>query len=278
MPQAAARGECLSMPSRILGHPVVYCVLLPPGYEVNRSRRYPVLYQLHGLGDNAQMLLRSGGFSLLQDVWERRQAGEFIVVTPEGGASFYINSQDGRRRYEDFFLREFLPFIESRYRVRRGRNFRGVGGFSMGGYGALHLAFSHPKLFGSVSAHSAALIDAAKVPAMSVGQGPAPANVQLLGDVFGSPFDRAFWERNSPLTLARRNDLAGLKIYFDCGAQDDYGFNVGAQELDQVLTSRRVAHEFHLYPGGHTGAYFLEHWTASLQFHSRAFGLGLSPQ
>ena len=125
-----------------------------------------------------------------------------------------------------------------------------------------------------MSAHSAALIDTEKVPGMDAGRAPEPAGVQVLGDVFGKPFDRAFWARNNPIDLARRADLAGLKIYFDCGAQDDYGFNVGAQSLDRVLTSRHVPHEFHLYPGGHTGAYFAEHWPASLAFHSQAFGLG----
>ena len=60
------------MPSKVLGSPVTYCVLLPPSYDADTRRRYPVLYMLHGLGDNAQMLLRFGGFSLLQDAWARQ--------------------------------------------------------------------------------------------------------------------------------------------------------------------------------------------------------------
>src|SRR3990172_2567223 len=119
--RAAGRGECVSMRSRILGDPVAYCALLPPSYDTQKTRRYPVLYFLHGLGDNEQMFLRSGGWSLVQDLWERRQLGEFLIVTPAGGSSFFINSRDGRHRYEDFFLREFLPAIENRYRVRAGR-------------------------------------------------------------------------------------------------------------------------------------------------------------
>jgi S-formylglutathione hydrolase FrmB len=57
---------------------------------------------------------------------------EFLIVTPQGGASFYVNSRDGRQRYEDFFLQEFLPNIEQRYRIEPGRKSRAIGGISMG--------------------------------------------------------------------------------------------------------------------------------------------------
>ncbi len=270
--QATGRAECFSMRSRILGRAVAYCALLPPSYNAKKTRRFPVLYFLHGLGDNEQMLLRSGGLNLVEDLWERRQLGEYLIVTPQGDASFYINSRDGRVRYEDFFVGEFLPFIEQRYRTRAGRSNRGIAGISMGGYGALHLAFRHPELFRSVSAHSAALIET--LPAVNIADPRQTAQLRILGAVFGSPPDRAFWERNSPFTLARDGHIAGLKIYFDCGAEDDYGFNAGTQALHNLLESRMIAHEFHIYPGGHNWPYFVEHLPASLQFHSRAFGLG----
>jgi S-formylglutathione hydrolase FrmB len=266
------RAECRTVSSRILGHPIAYCVLLPPGYDTDRSRRYPVLYFLHGLGENEQMFLQSGGLDLVEDYWERGQLGPYLIVTPDGGTSFYINSRDGRQRYEDFFIQEFLPFVDRSYRTLPGRSNRGIAGISMGGYGALHLAFRHPGLFGSVSASSPALIE--KLPEVtSVGAQP-PLVGQLLSGVFGSPPDRAFWDLNSPLTLARTAHLAGLKIHFDCGEQDEYGFEHGARSLDAVLASRGIPHEFHLYPGGHNWAYFADHLLASLQFHSRAFGLG----
>lgn len=266
---ATGRAECRSVDSRILGHEVAYCILLPPSYDAEKTRRYPVLYFLHGLGDNEQMFLHAGGFNLVEDLWEQHQIGEFLIVTPAAGSSFYINSRDGAQRYEDFFLREFLPTIEKLYRTRAGRAFRGVGGISMGGYGALHLAFRHPELFGSVSAHSAALIE--KLPRITTAGPRSSARPQVLGNVFGSPPDPQFWDRNNPLVLGRTAELAGLRIYFDCGSEDDYGFDDGAAALDKVLTSRRIPHEFHLYPGGHNWTYFGEHLPASLEFHSRAF-------
>ncbi len=269
VPSSSATGriECNSLPSKILKRAVPYCLLLPPSYDAEKSRRYPVLYFLHGLGDNEQMFLHSGGWNLVEDMWEKRQLKEFLLATPAGGASFYIDSRDGKVRYEDFLLQEFFPFIERHYRARSGSVNRAISGVSMGGYGALHLAFRHPELFAAVSAHSPALIE--KLPNFVAG--PTSVRARILGGTFGTPPDAAFWNRNSPLTLARPANLSGLKIYFDCGDQDDFGFDTGAVALDKILTARRIAHEFHLYPGRHDWAYFASHLPASLAFHSRAF-------
>jgi S-formylglutathione hydrolase FrmB len=263
----AARIECKPLPSKILGYPVNYCAVLPPSYDADKSRKYPVLYFFHGLGDNEQMFVHGGAFNLVQDLWERKQIGEFLIVTPEAGATFYINSHSGKVRYEDFLVEEFLPAIESRYRISAGRATRGVSGASMGGYGALHLAFRHPELFAAVSAHSPALIE--QIPSVASPNPGSGMRARVLGETFGSPPDPAFWERNSPLTTARRATLAGLKIYFDCGDQDDFGFETGARALDKILTSRHIAHEAHIYPGRHDWQYFAEHLPASLEFQSR---------
>jgi S-formylglutathione hydrolase FrmB len=257
------------VPSHILSRSVPYCVILPPGYAQDANRRYPVLYYFHGLGDSEQMFVRSGGFSLIQDAWDRHQLGDFIIVSPAGYSSFFMNSHDARFRYDDFFLQEFMPWIENRYRIAAGRASRGIGGISMGGYGAIRMAFLHPQLFGSVSAHSAALME--RLPPVAVNDVPQAGRLRILGDVFGSPPDRSFWDRNNPLNIARAADLAGMKIYFDCGSQDDYGFEAGAQALHNLLVGRHITHEFHLYPGGHNWSYFAEHLPDSLRVHSSAF-------
>jgi S-formylglutathione hydrolase FrmB len=250
---------------------VRYCVILPPGYGQDANRRYPVLYYLHGLGDNEQMFVRSGGFNLVEELWYRHEIGDFILVTPAGYASFFMNSHDAHFRYDDFFLQEFMPWIESHYRIAARRESRSIGGISMGGYGALRMAFLHPQLFGAVNAQSGALME--RLPAISVNSSPESGRLRLLGNVFGSPPDPSFWDRNNPITIARTAELAGMKIYFDCGSQDDYGFEAGAQALNKVLDARRIPHEFHLYPGGHNWDYFAEHLPDSLRFHSEAFRL-----
>ena len=262
--QAAGRAECRTVPSAILGRQVRYCILLPPSYDTEKMRRYPILYYLHGLGDNEQSLVRSGGWEMIEQLWEQGKVGEFLIVTPAGGRSFYVNSRDGQERYEDFFMNEFVPTMEQRYRAVGARAARGVGGTSMGGYGALRFAFKYPQQFASVTAHSAALFDDL----------PETATA-LFGrnfGAFGQPLDGAYWRQNTPFALARSaSALAQLKIYFDCGTRDDYGFDAGAQQLHALLQQRKIPHEYHLYPGGHNWQYVAEHFDESLAFHSRAF-------
>jgi len=272
-PVAAApgRAECRTAPSKILRHPVPYCVILPADYDTDKASNYPVLYFLHGLGGNEQLLLNSGGMNMIQDLREQKRIGEFLIVAPDAGRSFYINSRDGKVRYEDFFIREFLPYIESHYRIRAEKKSRGITGVSMGGYGALRFALRYPDLFVAVSAHSPALIE--KLPNIKVSSDQAAAVAAVLGKTFGSPVDAAFWERESPFTIVKDEPRpAGLQIYFDCGTDDDFGFNKGNAQFDQLLTTRGIVHEFHLYPGGHDWEYFAEHLPASFEFQSRAFG------
>jgi S-formylglutathione hydrolase FrmB len=270
--RAQGRAECRSAPSKILGHPVPYCLILPPSYDSDKTARYPILYSLHGLGGNAQTLVDSGGLDLIEDLWQQKQIGEFLIVTPDADRTFYVNSLNGRVRYQDFFMREFIPYIESHYRVRAERRYRGISGMSMGGYGALRFAFLYPNLFGSVSAHSPALVE--NGPRGGISPQQAMIISRFLGSAFGTPFDRAYWDRESPFTIVReRPRPVGFQIYFDCGSEDSYGFNRGTAAFDKLLTARGIPHEFHLYPGAHDWAYFAQHLPASLEFHSHAFRL-----
>lgn len=271
---AQERADCRAFRSAVLHTSVRYCVFLPAGYssEGAKTRLYPILYVLHGLGGNEQSMINSGEWNLLQDLRRDHKVGDFLVVAPDGWDTFYINSRDGKILYGDFFLREFMPFIEHGYRVRNVRAARGISGFSMGGYGALHMAFAYPEMFGSVSAHSAALM---KIPPQGVDAGASSGDLaaQLLTNVFGNPIDRMFWDTNSPFRLARKNAamLERMKIYFDCGTEDGYGFYRGASELDQTLNSLNIPHEFHLYPGRHTVSYLLARSDATFEFHWREF-------
>jgi S-formylglutathione hydrolase FrmB len=270
---AQSRIDCNAIKSRVLGETVHYCVLLPPSYDSAQAKHYPILYFLHGLGENEQTLLKTGGWNLIEDLRQQHKFGEFLIVTPEARTSFYVNSANGKVRYSDFFLQEFIPYIESKYRIRRERQSRAITGISMGGYGALRFAFANPKLFSAVSAQSAALMT----------QSPQELNAamrsgssfgKLMGPVFGNPIDVRHWRENDPFSLAKKNTTAigALAIYFNCGRDDEYDFEVGATALDKQLQEEHIKHEFHLYPGNHSASYFGVHIGEVMEFHSKIFG------
>ena len=282
MPVASAvaqgRIDCAALNSHILKQVVHYCVYLPADYDAGAAqhppKRYPVLYFLHGLGDNEQTLFNSGGWTLLEDLRTQHKMGDFMIVAPEGKRSFYIDSADGSVRYNEFFLQEFMPQIESKYRIKPGRAGRAISGISMGGYGALRFAFAHPELFSAVSAQSAALITESPQTLDSASRTGAPLG-GVLAAVFGKPIDVPHWNDNSPFVLAKRNasGLRKLAIYFNCGQDDNYGFEKGAAALHDTLQKDGVKHEYHPYPGDHSFTYFLSHFAEVMEFHSRAFGL-----
>jgi S-formylglutathione hydrolase FrmB len=274
--RAQSRIDCDALNSRILGESVHYCVMVPGGYDAavasNPSQRYPVLYYLHGLGDNEQSLFKSGGWNLVEDLRQHHKIGDFLIVSPEAKGSFYINSADGKVRYSDFFLHEFIPFIESKYRVRRERGSRAISGLSMGGYGALRFAFANPDLFSAVSVQSAALITETPQELNEVMNSGTPLS-EPVASVFGNPINAKHWKENDPFLLAKENKLgiAKLAIYFNCGQDDEFGFEEGARALDKQLKAEKIKHEFHLYPGNHGSSYFLAHLGETMQFHWKSF-------
>jgi len=261
--------DCGQIQSAILGYSVAYCVDLPADYAAG-AKRYPVLYILHGLFENERSWAERGGKDVLDGMLAKGELEPFIVVCPDAGKTFYVNSYDGKARYEDFFVQEFVPYIDQHYRTVANPAERGLFGISMGGFGSLHIGFRHANLFGAASAQSAALLP--KLP------NPFPATrrwqfyAQLLQEPFGSPLNEAYFEASNPIDLAEHPDtFKNLKLYFDCGDKDRYGFQEGNQLLDQELTSEHFPHEFALRDGDHGWSYEEEYMHFALQFHSQQF-------
>jgi S-formylglutathione hydrolase FrmB len=134
----------------------------------------------------------------------------------------------------------------------------------MGGYGALRFAFKYPQMFAAVSAHMPALLE--NLPHGSANTGLSA----YMGTAFGRPVDEAYWKANTPFVYARAANLKNLKIYFDCGDQDDFGFDAGTRQLDKLLTQRNVPHIAHIYPGRHNGEFVAAHIEESLTFDAAA--------
>jgi S-formylglutathione hydrolase FrmB len=241
--------------------------VLPPGFDAHPQKKYPVLYFLHGLGGDQTFMVTSGAWNVVADGWERKSLGEFVVITPQAGRSFYINSKDGRARYDDFFIREFIPKMEKRFHLMSTRSGRAIGGVSMGGYGALRFAFKYPHMFSVVAVHMPALLE-------QLPHGSANAGLSaFLGGAFGTPIDEAFWKANTPFVFARTAGLQGIVIYADCGDRDDFGFDAGTRELDALLTRKKIPHTIHVYPGSHSAEYVAQHLEASMTFVSKGLGL-----
>ena len=94
-PESGLRSECASLSSAILNRPVNYCVVFPDDYASSTGSRYPTLYFLHGLFENERSWLERGGLQVLEEMLNQGQLGKFLVVLPDGGRTFYVNSLDG---------------------------------------------------------------------------------------------------------------------------------------------------------------------------------------
>jgi len=267
----AQQVEYKSFPSKLLGRELKYGVYLPPSYSSSPNKKYPVLYFLHGLfEDETRWSSRGQTDQIMNRMIAEGKIGEFIVAIPYGGTSFYTNTRDGSEKWEDAMVTEFIPLIESSYRINATRATRGISGTSMGGYGALKIAMKHPDLFGSASAHSAVLLQ--DLSAAKVSAGRLQRFQAMFDKIYGINQDLSYWEANNPMTLAKdTKKLNGLKLYFDCGTEDDYGFDVGTRQLDEMLTKAGYPHESHLYPGRHGWDYAMQHTNESILFHWKAF-------
>src|SRR4051812_41653408 len=112
---AAGRVECATIKSAQLKTSVPFCAFLPPGYDARKADKFPVLYLLHGLGDNHESLINTGTWNMVEQLQAQKKINEFVIITPSAGRSFYINSKNGALPYEDFFIHEFMPAMEKRF-------------------------------------------------------------------------------------------------------------------------------------------------------------------
>jgi len=270
-PPEGSRVEYKTFASKLLGREIRYGLYLPPSYAKSPDKKFPVVYFLHGLFENEMRWSSRGLTDLkLDKMIAEGKIGEFIVAIPNGATSFYTNKRNGNEPWEDMIVSEFIPMIESNYRINKTRATRGISGVSMGGYGALKIAMKHPDFFGSVSAHSPVLLE--DLADARVNDRRLAMFQGMFDQIYGISQDMTYWNANNPLALAQdTKKLDGLKIYFDCGTEDEYGFQNGAKLLDQMLTKAGYPHEAHFYPGNHGWDYTMQHTEASLQFHWKAF-------
>jgi S-formylglutathione hydrolase FrmB len=266
---AAAEVRPGTFRSEALGREVSYVVDVPPSYDGSGSRKYPVVYALHGLFEGSGFWERRGLAPVLARLRESGAVPEFLVVAVDGGNTFFVNAPGGR--YEDMVTKDLVAHVEATYRVVPGRKGRALLGVSMGGYAALHVAFDQPGLVAAVATHSAMLLD--RIP--SAEQGAGRWHMAAFNKVFGDPIDPALWAENDPLVSARKVDPKVVPALFvDCGAEDRYGLANGHRELHRILDERGIRHAFELPPGDH-GYEFVR---ARLEKSLRFLGDALTPK
>jgi enterochelin esterase-like enzyme len=210
------------MYSFALGRSMNYSIYLPPGYDTT-SIDYPVLYLLHGMWGNYLDWVNNGMENIVYQAIYNETSKSMIVVMPDGLDAFYCNNyNDGPMLYEDFFIDEFMPHIESSYRIKGDRQNRAIAGLSMGGYGTTFHAFKRPGMFSSAYSMSGAL---------DIGTS-APDLKKLLED----------------LTSEEKSGLP--KYAMECGTEDYvvYQSNV---DFDAFLDEKGIAHEYVARPGAH---------------------------
>lgn len=246
-----------SMPSHALGRNWDHIIYLPPGYE-NQNRKYPVLFLLHGnFGAPADFVDPGDIEGTANALIAAGKMAPAIIAMPDGGQSWYLDCGD--LRMEDAILNEFIPFIEGSVRAIATRAARGIGGISMGGYGALRLAIRYPELFSALALMSPAVY-ADVPPANSSARSGAPfCKVDEHGK---SNFSEAAWRAADWPSFIDNFDHNRwpMRVYLECGEQDEFGLANEARVLNEALTSRSLNTVFRLRPGGHDWAT----WKAAL--------------
>jgi enterochelin esterase-like enzyme len=254
----------LSLPSDILGGPRKYAVYLPPDYETS-VRSYPVLYLLHGAGDDQTGWVQFGEVLHIADKAIREgKATPMVIVMPDAstGQRGYFNDISGAWRYEDFFFDELVPYVEEQYRIRGEKRYRAVAGLSMGGGGAFLYALHRPDMFSSAAPLSAYL-------------GPLTVEElrRRLDDTDASDAEvEAYFNRHSALQLIEsmpEEQLRAVRWYIDCGDDD---FLYEANSLAHIaLRKREIPHEYRVRDGGHSWTYWRDRLPVVLEFVSQAF-------
>jgi len=195
-----------------------------------------------------------------------------ILVMPDGGVSWYVNNSDNSVRYEDFFFQEFLPYIESHYRIRAEKQYRGIAGLSMGGNGSLVYSLKHPDKFAACAAYSVGVFTDEEIIAYNDAQWD-----NVLGKVYGvglkgkERLTQHYYSNNLFYLIKNTNveKLKSVKLYIDCG-DDDFLYK-GNSALHVMLRDYNIPHEYRTRDGGHEWSYWRSGLLNGLKFIGTSF-------
>ncbi len=257
----------LSVTSKILKSERKYALYLPPGYETSQ-RSYPVLYLLHGAGDDQTGWVQFGEVQRITDkAIEDGTATAMIIVMPDAktGQLGYFNSIAGNWNYEDFFFQEFIPTIEKTYRIKAEKRYRAVAGLSMGGGGSFMYALHHPELFSSACPLSAYIgpLNMEEAKARLSKSNPEITDEAMI---------KAYYDKHNALELVNRmadDQKKAVRWYIDCG-DDDFLYE-GNALVHIAMRKKDIPHEFRIRDGAHNWTYWRDALPTVLGFVSETF-------
>ena len=245
----AAKVDTVSTSSSDMHKDIKAVVITPADY--NASRKFPVLYLLHGFSGNySDWIKKDPELTRLSDEYH------MIIVCPDGDvASWYFDSAvKAGSKYETYISSELVRWIDKHYSTIASRGGRAITGLSMGGHGALYLAFRHPGIFGAAGSMSG-----------GVDLRPFPQNWDLDKVLGKYSENHTRWEDNSVINMLYLLTPNLLDLIIDCGA-DDF-FNPCNNQLHEKLLERKIPHDYTVRPGGHTW----EYWSNSIRYHTLFF-------
>lgn len=257
----------LSMPSKILKSQRKYAIYLPPDYETSQ-RSYPVLYLLHGAGDDQTGWIQFGEVLRIADkAILEGSATAMVIVMPDAntGQRGYFNDVKNEWRYEDFFFDEFMPFVEKTYRIKSDKHYRAVAGLSMGGGGSFVYALRHPELFSSACPLSAST---GPLTVEDMRKSLERRNYPSLKDAEVE----SYFKRYSVLQLIDQmpeDQKKAVRWYIDCG-DDDFLYE-GNALVHIAMRKKEIPHEFRVHDGAHNWTYWRNALPTVLAFVSDAF-------
>ena len=246
---SAAEVKHIKTHSKSMNKEIEAVVILPENYS--SSQKYAVLYLLHGYsGNQNDWISNVPGITELSDLYN------FIIVCPDGNySSWYFDSPvDSAWKYETYIARELPQWIDKNFSTIKSREGRAITGLSMGGHGALYLAFRNQDVFGAAGSMSG-----------GVDIRPFPNNWEinkLLGNYAGNPKN---WEENTVINLLHKLTPDALSLIIDCGT-DDFFYEVNCN-LHKKLSYMNIPHDFISRPGGHTW----EYWKNAIQYQALFF-------
>lgn len=265
-PQSGKVYDDLSMTSTILKGERKFAIYLPPDYETSR-RSYPVLYLLHGAGDDHTGWVQYGEVLRIADkAISDGLATPMIIVMPDAdtGRRGYFNTADGAWRYEDFFFEELMPYVEKEYRIKAEKRYRAVAGLSMGGGGTFMYALHKPELFSSACPLSAYI---------------GPLSLEELRErmdrnkeTYTDDSLKAYFEKHNTINLINnmtKEAIGEVRWFIDCG-DDDFLYE-GNSLVHIALKKKDVPHEYRVRDGSHSWTYWRESLPDVLEFVSDAF-------